>query len=612
MKKNVAITIISILAVAAIALGVLYFTNDADKTKQIDGLIADVSDRDSQIQSLSSDIKDRDGQIVGLNADITEKAGQIETLEADVAEKDSQIEKLDTEVADKSGQIEALNKDVAEKKGRIEALNADIAKKTGQIETLNADVADKARQIETLSAEIIDKTSQIEGLKADVDTKDKKIAALEKDLDDKVSLIEKLNTDSIEKAGEIDKLQSEISAGQKEKEELTAKIEEDKKTIEGLQNSLKTKETQQAATAKDEPGGNTISSDVAVGDIVTIGHYEQDNQTSNGKESIEWIVLAKEENKCLLLSKYALDVLKYNRGVQWINTDIRKWLNNEFLNEAFTEDEIKKIYDTVLDNGIGKKGAEFGVVIQEAGENTVDKVFLIRNDEAEYYFPKQEDRRCEPTEYVKNNGIKLEKGEYYCTWWTREPLSYYNYNSAEFFTGFVTETGQTYMTTQIDMFRGVRPAIWVDLSFFQPKKNVDEVSKEQVVGAERHPIIKDEADLLTESEEKSLENELLPLCEYYTPVFWTTDAKDPRSTHTKTKELVRKIADSQECIVFTIDMYTRRIAIYSTTSPHEILTSEEADRIMEDVYLFASGREYYQCAEQAFEEILQLFEKTKQ
>ncbi len=44
-----------------------------------------------------------------------------------------------------------------------------------------------------------------------------------------------------------------------------------------------------------------------VGDIVYFGAYEQDNNTSNGKEDVEWIVLAKENEKALVISKYALD-----------------------------------------------------------------------------------------------------------------------------------------------------------------------------------------------------------------------------------------------------------------------------------------------------------------
>lgn len=53
-----------------------------------------------------------------------------------------------------------------------------------------------------------------------------------------------------------------------------------------------------------------------VGNIVTYGHYEQDNDTSNGKEVIEWIVLEYDEasGKSLLLSRYGLDAHAYQSG----------------------------------------------------------------------------------------------------------------------------------------------------------------------------------------------------------------------------------------------------------------------------------------------------------
>ena len=50
-----------------------------------------------------------------------------------------------------------------------------------------------------------------------------------------------------------------------------------------------------------------------VGNIVTFGHYPQ---TSDGNDStpIEWLVLARDGNKALLISRYALDSQKYNNS----------------------------------------------------------------------------------------------------------------------------------------------------------------------------------------------------------------------------------------------------------------------------------------------------------
>ena len=47
-------------------------------------------------------------------------------------------------------------------------------------------------------------------------------------------------------------------------------------------------------------------------DSVVLGSYEQDGDTTNGKEGIEWLVLKKENNKALLFSKYILDYVEYS------------------------------------------------------------------------------------------------------------------------------------------------------------------------------------------------------------------------------------------------------------------------------------------------------------
>ena len=49
-----------------------------------------------------------------------------------------------------------------------------------------------------------------------------------------------------------------------------------------------------------------------IGDIVTFGTYEQDNDSSNGQESIEWQVVDISDGKALLVSRYVLDNIEYN------------------------------------------------------------------------------------------------------------------------------------------------------------------------------------------------------------------------------------------------------------------------------------------------------------
>ena len=160
-----------------------------------------------------------------------------------------------------------------------------------------------------------------------------------------------------------------------------------------------------------------------VGDIVYFGAYEQDNNTSNGKENIEWLVLAKENNRVLVISDKALDCQTYNSSitsVTWETCTLRKWLNNDFINAAFSDDE-KAMIPTVTVSA--DKNPQYDT---DPGNATKDKVFLLNIVEAEKYFTSDEARKCVPTEYAISNGAwtsdsDTKGGKATCWWWLRSP-----------------------------------------------------------------------------------------------------------------------------------------------------------------------------------------------
>ena len=122
---------------------------------------------------------------------------------------------------------------------------------------------------------------------------------------------------------------------------------------------------------------------VNIGDYVTFGHYEQDNNLDNGKEAIEWKVLDKENGRALLLSKYGLDCKPYNDTntyVTWETCTLRNWLNSDFLNEAFSTSEKIAIPTVTLSN---PNNLTYGT---EGGNRTNDRVFLLNLQEMQHYF----------------------------------------------------------------------------------------------------------------------------------------------------------------------------------------------------------------------------------
>ena len=82
------------------------------------------------------------------------------------------------------------------------------------------------------------------------------------------------------------------------------------------------------------------------GDVFFFGKYEQDGNKENGQEPIEWIVLRDTGKEIILLSKYVLAHKPFdttNEMFIWQNSTLCSWLNNDFYNMAFNEDEKRRM-----------------------------------------------------------------------------------------------------------------------------------------------------------------------------------------------------------------------------------------------------------------------------
>ena len=223
-----------------------------------------------------------------------------------------------------------------------------------------------------------------------------------------------------------------------------------------------------AAFAADETEN---ASNYEIGDIVTYGNYEQDGFYSNGEETIEWIVIARDrDNHALLLSRYCLDALPYNEDggdVTWEDSSIRAWLNGEFLESAFGGDPNGFICTAECKTKDGRSGTD-------GGENTTDRVFLLAVDEVTQYFPKESSRRAPVTEYAKEQGAEYDKnGNGW--WWLRTPGKTQDMAAGVHTAGGVNYDGRDVDRTDLC----IRPALWLDLdvvtAYFSDstKKTVD-------------------------------------------------------------------------------------------------------------------------------------------
>lgn len=192
-----------------------------------------------------------------------------------------------------------------------------------------------------------------------------------------------------------------------------------------------------------------------VGDTVFFGSYEQDNDASNGKEDIEWLVLTKKDNRLLVISKYALEMQKYNEkwnDVTWKTCTLRHWLNEDFFNEAFSNEEKAMIPATMLP---ADENPEY---YTDPGNATQDKIFLLSITEANKYFRNDKARMCVPTAFAIADRAYTDRSNN-CRWWLRTP------GSEQLKAAYIEYDGDIYCDGGLVYGVGayVRPAMWISL-----------------------------------------------------------------------------------------------------------------------------------------------------
>lgn len=154
----------------------------------------------------------------------------------------------------------------------------------------------------------------------------------------------------------------------------------------------------------------------SVGQVVEFGVYEQDNDTANGAEILEWIVLDSRGDQKLIITKQAIDTRQYDSRdmyLTWSECGLRQWLNNEFIDTAFSPERQSVIMAT---KNVNYSNYFYGT---NGGADTTDSVFLLSTDEAGTYFKTDNSRKAEPTAYAAAKGADTEYGS--CWWLLRTP-----------------------------------------------------------------------------------------------------------------------------------------------------------------------------------------------
>ena len=214
-------------------------------------------------------------------------------------------------------------------------------------------------------------------------------------------------------------------------------------------------------------------------DTVYFGNYWQEDTNGDGKvdqtdekQKIRWRILWQNEDgtDAYVMADKVLDCKKYNEDytdATWETSTLRKWLNDDFYNTAFSSDEKSAIIEQTLKN---EDNEVYGTA---GGNDTTDKVYLpslsdMKNSaygfSDDYYFNDQA-RIGKATSYAKAQGV-YPNGEMGSWWWLRSPGSNTNYASSVDYYGYVDTYGDDVHYDD----EGVRPALHLNLSSSRVQK----------------------------------------------------------------------------------------------------------------------------------------------
>lgn len=195
-----------------------------------------------------------------------------------------------------------------------------------------------------------------------------------------------------------------------------------------------------------------LNNSYKIGDEIVFGTYEQDNNLSNGREPIEWIIAEKSKDSILVVSKYSIDRQQFSPDrnyTTWDRSMLRSWLNHSFLSEAFSVEEQQSIVTTTV-------AADKPHDNSDPGKDTRDKVFLLSLEEYEKLDKKAGLGFGRPTLYADsaNKSYNSEQGH----WWLRTPAQN-NSTVVTIMWGITTYDGD-----YPDAYLDVRPAMWINVN----------------------------------------------------------------------------------------------------------------------------------------------------
>ena len=207
--------------------------------------------------------------------------------------------------------------------------------------------------------------------------------------------------------------------------------------------------------------------DIEVGCGVSFGNYYKD--TSGELEPIWWTILKIFDNHMLLVTEDLIDAQEWTHmgwngkdvdreDEKWESSSIREWLNDDFLNLAFSKAEQTVI--EFADTDMGKP-----TTLAKNSTNVSDKVFLLSLADVKELLKDEDERIASCTAYTK----ELYPDWDYCSWATRTIIPSESWGMGPCAVGLggtvFDDSGNDAWSTAL-----IRPAIILDINKFLHRK----------------------------------------------------------------------------------------------------------------------------------------------
>ena len=436
---------------------------------QLEALKKEINTLENEVNAFESEVSDLNNKLAAKENTIVELCADIKVLEAEKETLNVEISKLELMLEFKDGTLSSLESDINELKVKADDLQIQIDALESEKKILEAEIVEFETDISVFTAKIEEFNLEKTGLLLQIEQLTEEINRLSAENDRLVDENNRLTDDKDRLTVENNILKNCLSGkhtyldGNCSGCGIDQPYTRDGDYIYLGEYPQSIKEESVEITHVVDSRGYYLGSDgfyyakllskvrTTVYKFTNGEGIEKEKEYYFKVEPIRWRILSEENGEALIVCDSIIYNLKYQEEYVAEGTDyyttangapeltyannykystVRSWMNNDFLNGAFTATQRDMILTTEIDNSVGGTGYESNDYVCE---NTFDKVFVLSYAESinhNYGFAEEAvkdlARSFVVSDYSRANGalINTVSAEYgYGYWWLRSPIN---------------------------------------------------------------------------------------------------------------------------------------------------------------------------------------------